>query len=256
MGLREKMDLGMFASGVSQTKKLYLDNSYMRSCEATILKYIIEKNRAYIALDQTIFHPQGGGQPSDIGIIKGNSFEINIKRAMEAKGVVVHWGEIKGNIISNKVMCEIDWSHRYYNMRLHTAGHIIDYAVMKTLDNPVTTVSANHGPNAYIEYLGSPPNQEQLQSIEQKANKIVQLEKPVKILYVRREELPKIVLNAPNLLRIPQLEVYRIIMIEDVNAMPCGGTHVNNTREVENIIIKNVEDLGASYKLYYDVKVK
>jgi len=252
------MDLGTFATGIPQTKKLYLDNSYMKSCEASILKYVIEKNRIYIALDQTIFHPQGGGQPSDIGIIKGNDFEINIKRAMEAKGVVVHWGEIKGEIKSqnNKVICEIDWPQRYYNMRLHTAGHIIDYAVMKALGNPVTTVSANHGPNAYIEYLGNPPNQEQLRNIEQEANKIIRSEKPVKILYIKREELPKITFNAPNLLRIPSLEIYRIIMIESVNAMPCGGTHVNNTKEIGNIIINGIKDSGASYKLYYDVNNK
>lgn len=249
------MDLGMFASGVPQTKKLYLDNSYMGLCEAVILKYVIEKNRAYIALDQTIFHPQGGGQPSDVGVIRGKGFEVYVKRAMESKNVVVHWGEVKGNITSQeKVICEIDWSQRYYNMRLHTAGHIIDYAVMKTLGNPVTTVSANHGPNAYIEYLGNPPSQTQLKNIEEEANKIVQLEKPVKILYIKREELSKITFNAPNLLRIPQLEVYRIIMIEGVNAMPCGGTHVNNTKEVGRITIENIEDLGASYKLHYNVK--
>ncbi len=249
------MDLGIFTSDVSPTKKLYLDNSYMKSCEAVVLKYVIEKNRAYIALDQTIFHPQGGGQPSDVGIIRGSEFEVYIKRAMESRGVVVHWGEVKGNVKSQeKIICEIDWSHRYYNMKLHTAGHVIDYAVMKVLGHPITTISANHGPQAYIEYLGNPPNQVQLKDIEQEANRIVRLEKPVKVLYIKREELSKITFNAPNLLRIPQLEIYRIVMIEDVNAMPCGGTHVNNTREIEKIIIKNVEDLGASYKLHYDVK--
>lgn len=248
------MDLGVFALGVMQTKKLYLDNSYMKSCEATVLKYVIEKNRVYIALDQTIFHPQGGGQPSDMGVIKGEGFEAYVKRAMESKGVVVHWGEIRGNIKpQSKVICEVDWPQRYYNMRLHTAGHIVDYAVMKVLGNPVVTMSANHGPNAYIEYLGNPPNRLQLQDIEHEANKIVMSEKPVRVLYVKREELPKVAFNAPNLLRMPQLEVYRIVMIEDVNAMPCGGTHVDNTREVKNIIIKDVEDLGASYKLHYDV---
>ncbi|MEM3832486.1 MAG: alanyl-tRNA editing protein [Thermoprotei archaeon] len=249
------MDLGTFASGVSPTKKLYLDNSYMRSCEAAILKYMVEKNYVYIALDQTIFHPQGGGQPSDVGIIRGEKFEVHVKRAMEAKGVVVHWGWIEGNIKSQeKIICEIDWLQRYYNMKLHTAGHVIDYAVMKTLGNPVTTISANHGPHAYIEYLGDPPNRVQLKNIEEEANKIVRLGKTVKVLYVKREELSRITFNAPNLLRIPQLEIYRIIMIEGVNAMPCGGTHVNNTKEIEEITIKNVEDLGTSYKLHYDVR--
>ncbi len=249
------MDLGTFTLGLPPTRKLYLDDSYIKTCQATILKIAYEKNKAYLALDQTIFHPQGGGQPSDTGIIKTENFQMKVKKTMETKNIIVHWGEIKGNIQpQTKVTCEIDWNQRYYNMKLHTAGHIIDYAIMKTLETPVTTISANHGPNAYIEYLGKPPNQTQLKLIEEKANQIIKLEKPVKILYIKREELQKTIFNAPNLLRIPQLETYRIIMIQDINAMPCSGTHINNTKEIEKITIQKTEDLGASYKLYYDAK--
>ena len=51
------------------TKKLWLLDNYKKEFDATIIK---NKND-YVCLDQTVFYPIGGGQPSDTGFLEENS---------------------------------------------------------------------------------------------------------------------------------------------------------------------------------------
>ena len=59
------------------TKALYLEDSYLRRCDATVASI---KDGKYVILDQTIFYPKGGGQPWDTGkIMKGND-QLRLRR--------------------------------------------------------------------------------------------------------------------------------------------------------------------------------
>lgn len=59
--------------------KLYLFDSNLKECNSEIVSLVLNENNNLkygthkIILNQTIFHPQGGGQPSTVGIIKINN---------------------------------------------------------------------------------------------------------------------------------------------------------------------------------------
>ena len=55
---------------------LYLDDSYLKEFDATIIKINSER---YIILDKTAFYPQSGGQPNDTGKIFCNNIECLAK---------------------------------------------------------------------------------------------------------------------------------------------------------------------------------
>ncbi|MEM2153409.1 MAG: alanyl-tRNA editing protein [Nitrososphaeria archaeon] len=247
------MDLSLLTS-LKPTMKIFYDEPYLKVCESKIVKFIREGNKGYLVLDKTIFHPQGGGQPSDVGFIIGKLGKMHVRKVMEKKNVIVHWGNIEGNFVENEaVKCELSWPKRYYNMKAHTAGHILDYALLKVWGKPINTVSANHGPNALIEYMGNFSRNIDADKILEVANSIVNEGKSVKSYYVRKDLIEKSVFNAPNLGRIPDLEVYRIVEIENVNAMPCGGTHVVNTKEIGEIKIDRIEEAANTFKIFYSV---
>ncbi len=69
------------------TQLLCLENTYNYSFTAKITKAGIFNETPYIILDQTMFYPQGGGQPSDIGTIEsdGNIFEVSKCQIIEDK---------------------------------------------------------------------------------------------------------------------------------------------------------------------------
>eukprot|EP00972_Heterocapsa_arctica_P105107 15487262-Heterocapsa_arctica.AAC.1 len=54
---------------VEKTKLLYMENTYVFECKATLLSLWEDGEKLCADLDQTVFHPQGGGQPSDVGQI-------------------------------------------------------------------------------------------------------------------------------------------------------------------------------------------
>ena len=88
------------------TQALYLEDSYLRECDATISSV---KDGKYVVLNQTVFYPKGGGQPWDTGrIIRGNenfdvvyvgkfsgeiSHEVNASGLKEADEIHCHRGK-------------------------------------------------------------------------------------------------------------------------------------------------------------------
>ena len=73
-------------------------------------------------------------------------------------------------------------------------------------------------------------------------------------MFVSEKELTKAILYAPNIQRLPKSDKYRIVMIEEANAIPCTGTHVKRTGEIGRIVVKKVEELSRGFKLIYDVE--
>ena len=236
------------------TEKLYLYDSYLRKAGAVVTG--VEKlrgRRAYLELDRTIFHPLYGGQPSDRGAIRGGGREFVVKKVIVKYGRLLHYGVFREKYlfgVGERVEMILDWEYRYRVMKLHTAGHILDYAVAKVYGELVETLSAFHGPpRPYLEYsvLEEPPVEE----IEYEANRIVSQDLPVIVRFVEAGELERYIYNAPNLDRVPEADVYRVVEIRGVNAMPCTGTHVKRTGEVGEIKITDLEKTEKGWRIFY-----
>ena len=57
------------------TRTLYLEDSYLRECDSTVVSV---KDKKYVILNQTIFYPKGGGQPWDTGKILRGKEEFKV----------------------------------------------------------------------------------------------------------------------------------------------------------------------------------
>jgi alanyl-tRNA synthetase len=244
------------AAGCPETTKLYLEDSYLKEAEAVVLRYVLETKRSgYLVLDRTIFHPRGGGQPSDTGeVFSSNGSRFRIRKVMEVGGVLVHYGQVvEGEVPSGTVRLVLDWDQRYEVMRYHTAGHVLDHAVLSSVGGHLTSASAYHGPpEGYIEFEGD-LGQLDLNELERIANEVVLEGRRVHALWVRREELPSVVKGAFNLSRLPDLPRYRVVVIEGINAIPCGGTHVSRTDEVGKVEVTSVDSSSGTTNVRYRV---
>jgi Ser-tRNA(Ala) deacylase AlaX len=88
-----------------------------------------------------VFHPQGGGQPSDTGLIvfSGSDLKFSVQDVRSKDGIVLHYGVFEGSnpesgIDSEKgkeVYLTVDESRRKLNSRLHSAGHLLDMCMQK-----------------------------------------------------------------------------------------------------------------------------
>jgi Ser-tRNA(Ala) deacylase AlaX len=137
-----------------QTKLIYMEYMQQYTCDAKVLDVKTDKDIISIILDQTVFYPQGGGQPYDIGTISSDNVIFQVKEVRYIDGEVQHIGTFKSSSfkIGNNVSCEIDVDRRKINTRLHSIGHLIDLAV-KELQRSWIPMKGYHFPEgAYIEY--------------------------------------------------------------------------------------------------------
>ena len=248
------MKLENLVQDLSPTTKLYLRDHYLTEFSADVVRVEYErKNKIYLVLDSTLFHPKSGGQPSDTGIVRDSTSETCIDKVMSFHNVIIHWGTVKGEI-GRKVSGRIDWEKRYLYMRRHTAGHLLDHCLGRFSKVPVETSESWLGDDCYVAYRGLAPSLQIVSEAIALENKMIDQGGEVFIEEYSREELVKKAPNAPNLFRLPPLDRYRVVTIEGCEPIPCGGTHTRNIREIVGVKLISVEQKGESFRIYYDVQ--
>jgi alanyl-tRNA synthetase len=209
----------------------------------------------YFILDKTIFHPKGGGQPSDIGILRGPDFEAKVKKAIEHNGVVAHWAKMtSGNPTLGSVECELNWAHRYVIMKRHSAAHLIDHCLSQTTGATVHTTDSWLGEESYVGYTGQPPRSTVLNSVKNLANQMICTGASITISYLSRENAATLE-NAPNYARLPDLEEIRTVQIGGCAPIPCGGTHVSNLSQIGQLsLLAAVRSSKQGFRLYFVIE--
>ncbi|MBI5449712.1 phenylalanine--tRNA ligase subunit alpha [Candidatus Gottesmanbacteria bacterium] len=230
------------------TTLIYMTDSYKQELTARVISCTKKGGGWEIILDQTIFYPQGGGQPSDKGTIKGTNGKALVKHVKMQSGEAIHECSLEGAIGEGEsVECTIDWHTRYHNMRVHSAGHIVHEAVMATCQG-IIPKKGEHGNNPYIEYQGTIPLDKKY-PIETKTNIIVQSNVPIKTEFVTLEELKQRAAWTPE--HLPANKPLRIVEIQGYAPIPDGGTQVSRTAEVGTITILRLENTEESVRVYY-----
>ncbi len=225
-----------------ETKKLYLDDPYIKEFEANV----ISGKDNEIVLDRTAFYPEGGGQPSDNGKIVNES-EFNVIDVRKEGELVIH--KLDRNFTgSMQVKGEIDWVRRYGHMRHHTAIHIMSGVLFRKYNARIT------GSQIYFDKARMDVNydlkKEDLPVIEKEANEIVEKNLNVNIKYIDRNALTTDLVRVREDL-LPDVDRIRVIEIEGFDMQADGGTHVKKTGEVGKIVITKFENKGKNNKRIY-----
>ena len=228
----------------------------LKEAPALITHVIPDKGQHfYIVLDKTIFHPKGGGQPSDRGRLTGVNFQVNVKKVIDCRGILVHWVKgITGTPLLGTVHCELNWENRHLIMRKHSAAHLIDHCLAKITNDRVQTIDSWLGEDSYVGYAGTLPNQESLRTIELLANQMISDGASIKISFLSAEEV-KLFRNAPNFERLPDLPQLRIVTIAACDPIPCGGTHVPDIAQIGQLSLQKAQQINEhGYRLYFTVR--
>jgi len=249
------MNLADLIQGVPHTHLLYLDDSYLKESSCNILRVEADDRKAmYAILDQSVFHPKSGGQPSDTGRIIGQGFVFNVKKVMFAGGIVVHWGRnVQGKIGPGPARLEIEWESRYRFMRKHTAAHLFDNCLKKTLGRRIETVDSWVGDDSYVGYSGPCPAMDQLRSAEEMANILVKEGANVTARTIPKDEVPHLLSEIPGLDRLPKDRDLRVVTIEGFQGIPCGGTHVKNTNEIGQFKLVSTQPFDEGFRVNFDI---
>lgn len=236
-------------------KLLYLENFSLLECEAEVIDVQEENERSAVILDQSIFYPQGGEQPYDKGTIESSGAKFVVEEVRYYDGIVKHIGRFETGTFNKggKVTCLVDKERRELHSKIHSAGHVVDMAVVE-LKLPWTPAKGYHFPEGpYVEYSGQLNDTEKetlKSSIENLCNKFVTERREVKPIFMSVGQMKSVCHFVPD--NIPTNKPARVIMFGDFG-MPCGGTHVQNLSEIKSMTIRKVKADGGQIRVAYDV---
>ena len=220
-----------------RSSKLYYADSYLKNFKAQVLSSVPSGEDYFIELVETAFYPEGGGQPSDTGVIG----TCNIKYVFEKDGRVVHIGD-KELTPGQEYNAKLDWQKRYEHMQLHTAEHLVSGIVNKlyNADNVGFGIGETYVTIDYNVEL----SREDTNKIELLANEAVFLNIPVAIEYF--EKAPQINYRSKKELS----GELRLVTIEDYDICACAGTQLRQTGEIGLIKIISTQKYKSGSRLY------
>lgn len=234
------------------TISLYLNNAYLKEAQGTILEVIKENDKKWqIVLDQTVFYPRGGGQSTDQGVIFTDSWKGKMTQALLKDNKIIH--EVEGEVpppVGTQVKTALDWARRYLHMRLHSAGHVVDFALylMGYCPKILMPLKGDHGKKPFICYQGIVEGDIR-EELESKANELVAKDLPFSFRLAAHEELEReTIYLQPGL---PRNKPLRLLTLDGIGSVADGGTQVNKTSEIGKITILPIEKKEGMTFIHY-----
>ena len=203
------------------TEKLYYKDAFLKEFEADIVSHTKEGEEYNLILNKTAFYPEGGGQPADRGKIADSKVKYVYEENDEIYHVVDKLPENKNNL-----KCQIDWDRRFDLMQQHTGQHVLS-ALIDDLYN-AKTVGFHLGKNQVTVDTDIELNIEELKETEKKANEIIYKNININAEIPNENKLKNIQLRKDPVVD----DDIRIVKIDKVDTIPCGGTHLKKTGQI------------------------
>ena len=191
----------------------------------------------HLVTNETPFYPEGGGQIGDTGEIISNSSSVTVKNTFRDGEDIIHLVDNLPIELGDTLLMKIDKNRRVSIQRNHTSTHLLQFALKKILGN-------------HVEQRGSMLTEDIFRfdfSHKSKLsdNELSDVEKLVKSLI--KDEIQCIEEKQANyndavkagaigLFSEKYGDVVRTIKFGESYEL-CGGTHVKNTREIEDFKI-------------------
>lgn len=231
-----------------KTKALYLEDSYLRECDAEVISV---NNGKYIVLDQTIFYPKGGGQPWDTGKMTRGDEAFNVIFVGKFSGEISHEVDRSGLEVGDKVHCTLNWERRYKLMQSHTAAHVLASVLCSETEALITGNELGIEKTRFDFSLEN-FDRAALKNYIAKTNEILKRDIPVRWYELPRSEAMKI----PGVVKMakalpPDVPVLRIVEIDGIDIQADGGTHIRNLQEVGQVEFLKAENKGRNNRRVY-----
>lgn len=266
------------------TEKCYLSSTLLFSHSSSVVSLSPSPDPKFgpylLVMASTIFHPQGGGQPSDVGTVQISpppssaaslscpsgaascvgSLTFTVTMAKSSGEVVQHFGTISDPSLPEEASLEafyvgglavqsIDADRRLSSARLHSFGHALDAAMssLGLLSSSLRATKGYHFPDGpHVEYDGVLPPSSSDAALPASLNAalapLLEADVPTAVSSAAREERAEGG-GHPAVVRVVKVAGYDI---------PCGGTHVPSTAFLKGITVTKVKSKKGVVKIYYD----
>jgi alanyl-tRNA synthetase len=221
----------------------YERDPYLTTLETEVLEADLERDRHFVVLADTVFYPEGGGQPADRGTIGG----VGVLDVRKAGDAVRHY--LAGAGPAGTARAVLDWPRRFDHMQQHTGQHLLT-AVAQARFGWSTTAFHLGEQGADIEMDTPAIGADQIAELEEAVAAEIRAARPVIARRVTPEEYAALPVRTRGLPEGFSGDI-RLVEIQGIDLNTCGGTHVRCTAEVEGLKLLGSEPMRGGTRLFY-----
>jgi Ser-tRNA(Ala) deacylase AlaX len=221
----------------------YSRDAYLRELDTEVTATGEAEGRPWAATADTLFYPEGGGQPTDRGTMDG----IAVLDVQSVEGAIRH--TLASPLARGPVSQVLDWPRRFDHMQQHTAQHLLTAVALGRFG--WRTTAFHLGPvQSDIELAIPALSSEELRRLEDAVNEHLREARPVSVRFAGREQMAELGVRS-RLLPAGHEGELRLVEIESLDLNTCGGTHVRSTGEIGSIALLTTEPMRGGTRMFF-----
>ncbi|MEX0368666.1 MAG: alanine--tRNA ligase [Ruegeria sp.] len=205
-----------------------------------------EGSKVQIALNQTPFYAESGGQVGDTGVIRTENGEARVTDTRKTADVFVHVAEVTKGSISNgeAAVLEVDNTRRTHIRANHSATHLLHEALRAALGDHVAQRGSLNAPDRlrFDFSHGKALSLDELKTVEAEVNAYIRQNAPVETRIMTPDDARA--LGAQALFGEKYGDEVRVVSMgtqpgsgkgtggDTYSLELCGGTHVRQTGDI------------------------
>ncbi|KAG6821238.1 hypothetical protein H0H93_002348 [Arthromyces matolae] len=221
-----------------------------------------------VILHDTVIFPEGGGQPTDTGIITtiADGTIWDVVQAKRHGGHAVHYVRVKEGHTDKALLAfspgakvavalgQEGYDRRYDHMSLHTSQHLLSALLETRLQLPTLSWSLTSYPAPCYVEIPRKMALEEIASIQEEANRLVFEGRRVHVEVEeldRTEEKPVAIHESGRAVGRGLPDDYtggvkRVVVIDGVDRNPCCGTHLPSLHNLQLFLLPQTDALARS----------
>jgi alanyl-tRNA synthetase len=207
--------------------------------------------RVEIALSETPFYGESGGQMGDAGCLESEDFYVRVENATKPFSdlIVLHGVVTRGEIkTGDEVFAKVESGARFATAQNHSATHLLQAALRDVLGDHVKQAGSLVGPDRMrFDFTHfAPMSKEEIREVEKIVNRWTAQNHPV---VVTEEEYGVAVeTGVTALFGEKYADNVRVVRMGEVSAELCGGTHASSTGEIGTFKILSEAGVAAGVR--------
>lgn len=224
------------------TKKMFYQNPYLSEFTSEVRSCTETQGQYAVVLAETLFYPEGGGQPADRGTLGG----IQVEDVQEQDGEVVHFLSCPIPV-GVSVLGKVDFPYRFSLMQQHSGEHIFSGIAHETFGCRNVGFHMNE---AFVSVdFDRPLSLDELLEIETESNRRI----------FKNLEITSFFLSSANADTVAYRfkkkisgEI-RIVEIPQTDRCACCGLHVFRTGEIGLLKVESFQNYKGGVRVFLKI---
>ncbi len=225
------------------TDPVYHHDAYLTELDSAVIECGEDGGVPFAVLADTIFYPEGGGQPADRGTIAGVAV-VDVQKAGEA---IRHF--VQHPLRPGPVHLELDWPRRWDHMQQHTGQHLLTAVALRDFGWPTTAFHlGNDVSDIELDVAQLAPDD--IERLEEACSREIRAARTVRFRTAEVADFEPLGVRSR---RLPEgfAGKVRLVEIDGLDLNTCGGTHLRTTAEIGTLCLLGTEPMRGGTRLFF-----